>query len=158
ARIVLFTVLFSIFSLPALAGTQFKATTTLTAETSSNTSIAATFTAQTNNNLGQANISKVPTRSLLYLGSTAKLYAHLMPWFGFGDHMVVGYVSSDTLQIQKQVNDMISRGLDGAIIDWYGRGTSNRHFVSYDQAAQNFMHESELHAGFNSAIMHDAGA
>lgn len=154
-RVMLFTIL---FSLPALAGTTFKATTTLTAETSSNTSIAASFLTQTNGNLGQANISKVPTRSLLYPGSTAKLYAHLLPWFGFGDHMNVGYVSSDTLQIQKQVNDMISRGLDGAVIDWYGRGTFNTHFVSYDQATQGFMNESELHAGFNFAIMHDAGA
>jgi PKD repeat protein len=154
-RIVLCAIL---LSLPALAGTSFKATTTLTAETSSNTSTAATFAAQTNGNLGPANISKVPTRSLLYPGSTAKLYAHLLPWFGFGDHMNVGYASSDSLQIQKQVNDMISRGLDGAVIDWYGRGTFNQHFVSYDQATQGFMHESELHAGFNFAIMHDAGA
>ncbi|HKD82085.1 MAG TPA: PKD domain-containing protein [Candidatus Angelobacter sp.] len=145
-------------SLPALAGTQFKASTTLTAETSNNTSTATTFAAQTNGNLGPANISKMPTRSLLYPGSTAKIYAHFVPWFGFGDHMNVGYVSSDTLQIQKQVNDMISRGLDGAVIDWYGRGESNAHFVSYDKASQSFMHESELHAGFNFAIMHDAGA
>jgi PKD repeat protein len=72
--------------------------------------------------------------------------------------MNVGYVSSDTLQIQKQVNDMISRGLDGAVIDWYGRGESSKHFASYDLASQGFMHESELHAGFNFAIMHDAGA
>lgn len=155
-RIVLFSIL---WSLPALAaGTSFQATTTLTAETSTNTSIAATFATQTNGNLGQANISKVPTRSLLYPGSTARLYAHWLPWFGFGDHMNVGYVSSDSLQIQKQVNDMISRGLDGAVIDWYGRGTFNKHFASYDQASQGFMHESELHAGFNFAIMHDAGA
>lgn len=147
-----------LWSLPALAGTSFKATTTLTAETSGNTSTAASFITQTNGNLGPANISKVPTRSLLYPGSTARLYAHLLPWFGFGDHMNVGYASSDSLQIQKQVNDMISRGLDGAIIDWYGRGTFNKNFVFYDQAAQGFMHESELHAGFNFSIMHDAGA
>lgn len=154
-RVVLFTIL---WSLPALAGTPFKASTTLTAETSGNTSTASAFAAQTNGNLGPANISKVPTRSLLYAGSTAKLYAHFLPWFGFGDHMNVGYVSSDTLQIQKQVNDMISRGLDGAVIDWYGRGESSAHFASYDKAAQGLMHESELHAGFNFAIMHDAGA
>lgn len=154
-RVVLFTIL---WSLPALAGTAFKASTTLTAETTGNTSTASTFATQTNGNLGASNISKVPTRSLLYPGSTAKLYAHLLPWFGFGDHMNVGYVSSDALQIQRQVNDMISRGLDGAVIDWYGRGESSAHFLSYDKATQGFMHESELHAGFNFAIMHDAGA
>jgi hypothetical protein len=152
------TVLLVFSSLLASAGTAFKATTTLAAETSNNTSAANSFATQTNNNLGATNISKAPIRSLLYPGSTAKIYAHLVPWFGFGDHMNVGYVSSDTLQVQKQVNDMLSRGIDGAIIDWYGRGESSTHFASYDLAVQNFMHESELHPGFNFAIMHDAGA
>ena len=152
-------VFFSILlSMPALAGTAFKASTTLTAETSSNTSTASTFAAQTNGNIGPMNISKVPTRTLLYTGSTAKIYAHFVPWFGFGDHMNVGYVSSDILQIQKQVNDMVSRGFDGAVIDWYGRGESSAHFLSYDKATQGFMHQSELNPGFNFAIMHDAGA
>lgn len=145
-------------SLSAWAGTTFKATTTLAAETSNNTSAADSFTTQTNGNIGAGNISKVATRNLLYPGSTAKIYAHLVPWFGFGDHMNVGYISSDTLQVQKQVNDMVGRGLDGAIIDWYGRGEFNKHFISYDQATQAFMHQSELHPGFNFAIMHDAGA
>jgi PKD repeat protein len=154
-RIVLFAFF---FCLRAFAGTTFKATTTLTAETGNNTSTAGSFTAQTNGNIGASNISKMPIRGLLYPGATARIYAHLMPWFGFGDHMNVGYVSSDTLQLQNQVNDMISRGLDGAVIDWYGRGESSQHFASYDLASQGFMHQAELHAGFNFAIMHDAGA
>ncbi|HET8890140.1 MAG TPA: PKD domain-containing protein [Candidatus Angelobacter sp.] len=153
-----FTLFVFFCSLSAWAGTTFKATTTLAAETSNNTSAADSFTTQTNGNIGAGNISKVATRNLLYPGSTAKIYAHLVPWFGFGDHMNVGYISSDTLQVQKQVNDMVSRGLDGAIIDWYGRGEFNKHFISYDQATQAFMHQSELHPGFNFAIMHDAGA
>lgn len=152
------TVLVVFSSLLASAGTAFKATTTLAAETSNNTSADNSFATQTNNNLGATNISKAPIRSLLYPGSTAKIYAHLVPWFGFGDHMNVGYVSSDTLQVQKQVNDMLSRGIDGAIIDWYGRGESSTHFASYDLAVQAFMHQAELHPGFNFAIMHDAGA
>ena len=154
-RVTLFVVLFSLF---ASAGTTFKATTTLAAETSNNTSTATSFVAQTNGNIAGANISKQPVRSLLYPGSTAKIYAHFVPWFGFGDHMNVGYVSSDTLQVQKQVNDMLSRGLDGAIIDWYGRGESSKHFASYELAVQAFMRQAELHPGFNFAIMHDAGA
>jgi PKD repeat protein len=154
-----FTLCFLVFSsVNASAGRAFKATTTLAAETGNNTSTADSFTAQSNGNLGASNISKVPTRTLLYPGSTAKIYAHLMPWFGFGDHMNVGYTSSDIAQVQKQVADMISRGLDGAIVDWYGRGTLNKKFASYDQGTQSFMHESELHAGFSFAIMHDAGA
>jgi PKD repeat protein len=150
-----FIVFYSLFS---LAATPFKATTTLATETSNNTSTANSFAAQTNGNIAATNISKAPIRSLLYAGSNAKIYAHFVPWFGFGDHMSVGYISSDTLQVQKQVNDMLSRGLDGAIIDWYGRGESSAHFASYDRASQAFMHQSELHPGFNFALMHDAGA
>jgi hypothetical protein len=66
-------------SLIASAGTTFKATTTLAAETSNNTSTADSFAAQTDGNLGATNISKAPIRSLLYPGSTAKIYAHLVP-------------------------------------------------------------------------------
>jgi hypothetical protein len=147
-----------ILSLAAAAETSFKATTTLTAETAKNSSAALAFAGQSNGNMVPGNISKVPTRTLLYTGSTTKLYAHLMPWFGFGDHVDIGYVSSDVLQVQKQVTDMVSRGLDGAIIDWYGRGESKRQFLSYEQASQAVMHEAEQHTGFSFAIMLDAGA
>src|SRR6266481_5413180 len=149
-------IVFLFGSLFASAGTSFKATTTLTAETSNNTSASSTFATQSNGNIAGSNISKVPVRNLLYPGADAKTFVNFLPWFGFGDHMDVGYISSDILQVQKQVNDMVSRGLDGAVIDWYGRGTFNRHFISYDQASQAFMQQSELHAGFTFAIMHDA--
>jgi hypothetical protein len=142
----------------ALPAISFQATTTLAAETSNNTSAAASFTAQSNGNIAGSNVSKLPTRSLLYSASTSKIYAHFVPWFGFGDHMNVGYSSNDPLQVQKQVADMLSRGLDGAVVDWYGRGESNPHFVDYDQATQDLMHEAEQHPGFNFAIMEDAGA
>src|SRR5262245_55789622 len=122
-QVILF-VLFS--SLLASAGTTFKPTTTLAAETGNNTSAAPGFAGQSNGNIAGANISKVPVRSLLYPGSTAKIYAQFLPWFGFGDHVDVGYMSTDVAQVQKQVTDMASRGIDGAIIDWYGRGTWNR--------------------------------
>ncbi|HWX54583.1 MAG TPA: hypothetical protein VN176_08310 [Verrucomicrobiae bacterium] len=157
-RYIQLAILVFLFSPAAFAGTTFKATTTLTAETSNNTSAANTFTAQSNGNAGAGNISKAPLRSLLYPGSTAKIYAHFMPWFGFGDHMNIGYTSSDPTQVQKQISDMVSRGLDGTIIDWYGRGTMNHNFSYYDQAVQYLRQQAELHPGFNFAIMHDAGA
>jgi len=145
-------------SVAAFAATPFTPTTTLAAETGNNTSAAASFTTQTNGNVGGANISKVPMRSLLYSGSTAKIYAHFVPWFGFGDHMNVGYTSNDVAQVQKQVADMLSRGFDGVVIDWYGRGTLNHNFVFYDQAVQEIMHEAEAHPGFTFAVMEDVGA
>jgi len=143
-------------SIAAFAGTNFKPTTTLTAETSNNTSAAGTFATQTNGNIGAGNISKVPTRTLLYPGSTAKIFVHTMPWFGFGDHMDVGYASNDPAQAQRQINDMVSRGIDGAIIDWFGQGKLTHKFVSYDQAVQDLMAAAQAHTNFHFAIMDDA--
>jgi hypothetical protein len=159
-KLILFQITLFVFvsSLLASAATPFAPTTTLAAETGNNTSAAASFAAQSNGNIAGSNISKVPMRSLLYPGSTAKIYAHFVPWFGFGDHMVVGYTSNDVAQVQKQVGDMISRGFDGVVIDWYGRGTLNHNFVYYDQATQDMMHEAEAHPGFTFAVMEDVGA
>lgn len=139
-------------------GTAFKATTTLTAETANNTSTANTSLSQSNGNLGAANISKAPVRNLLYPGATAKIYVHLMPWFGFPDHMNVGYASSDPPQVQKQVDDMLSRGVDGVIIDWFGQGTLNQEFATYSQVVQDFMQDAEQQPSFHFAIMDDAGS
>jgi hypothetical protein len=60
----------------------FHSNPTLTEETGNNTSAATTFTRQDNGNVASGNVSKVLLQSLLYPGSTARLYAHLMPWFG----------------------------------------------------------------------------
>jgi PKD repeat protein len=149
-------VLFSLMSVAA--GTKFQATTTLSAETGNNTSAASTFTSQTNGNVGATNISKVPTRTLLYANSTTRIFSHFMPWFGFANHMSVGYASDDSLQVQKQVADMVSRGLDGTAIDWYGRGQSNSHYLAYDQTAQFVMQQAELQTAFSFVIAYDAGA
>src|SRR5260370_31876282 len=86
---------------------------------------AGSFTPQSNGNAGPANVSKVSSRNLLYPGATTKIYAHFMAWFGGANHMNVGYSSADPAQIKRQVDDMMSRGIQGAIIDWYGPGFAN---------------------------------
>src|ERR1700761_341862 len=101
-----------------------KPTTTLAAQIDNNTSAANSFTTQTNGNLGAGNVSKVDIHTLLYPGTTTSVYAHLMVWFGQSDHMNVGYSSTDPNQINSQIEDMISRGINGVIIDWYGPNNS----------------------------------
>jgi hypothetical protein len=134
------------------AGTYVVPTTTLAAQTANNTSAANSFVSQTNGNLGSGNISKVDVHSLLYSGATTKVYAHLMVWFGGANHMNVGYSSTDPVQVHKQITDMISRGIDGVIIDWYGPNNNE------DQATKLVMAEAESHPGFTFAIMVDQGA
>ena len=133
-------------------------TTTLTAETSNNTSGADSFAAQSNGNAGAGNVSKVATRTLLYPGSTAKIYAHFVPWFGSPKHMNVGYISNDSLQVKKQVSDMVSRGLNGVIVNWYGPGQDDSDFLTFDHVTQLVMQEAKLNTGFTFAIMYDQGA
>src|ERR1700683_84416 len=126
-------------------------TTTLAAQTSNNTSAANSFRNQSNGNRAAGNISKVDVHSLLYSGTSTKVYAHLMLWFGQSSHMNVGYNSTDPAQVKSQIDDMISRGIDGVIIDWYGPNN----FI--DQATQAVMAEAESHPGFTFAIMIDQG-
>lgn len=129
-------------------------TTTLAAETGNNTSAADTFTTQSDGNLGAGNVSKVDTRSLLYSGSATRIYAHFMPWFGGPNHMNVGYRSDDPAQVKRQVDDMLSRGIGGAIIDWYGPNSARENTTSI-----YMMQEAETRGGaFEFAIMEDGGA
>jgi hypothetical protein len=85
---------FTLVSLSATAQVAIVPTTTLSAETSNNTSTSATFSKQTNGNAGPGNVSKSSIRNLLYPGSTTKIYAALLPWVGRQDHMSVGYTFS----------------------------------------------------------------
>jgi len=128
-------------------------TTTLSIETGRNTSAASTFTNSTNGNLGAANVSNVPISTLLYPGSTTKIYAHFMAWFGANGHVDIGYNSSDPATVKSQINNMLSRGISGIILDWYGPGS---HEDATSLAAKA---EAESQNGqFEFAIMQDAGA
>src|ERR1700687_748654 len=134
------------------AATYVVPTTTLTAQTANNTSAANGFSTQTNGNSGTGNVSKVDVHSLLYSCATSKVYAHLVLWFGVSNHMNVGYSSAHAVQVHKQITDMISRGVDGVILDWYGPNNS------IDQAAKLVLAEAESHPGFTFALMIDQGA
>jgi Glycosyl hydrolase family 71 len=144
---------FALLSQFAWAGTlPIVPTTTLTAETSNNTSAADSFQAQSNGNAGAGNVSKVDIHTLLYPGNNTKVIAHFMPWWGDPRHIDVGYSSHDPAQIHKQIMDMISRGVNGVIIDWYGSQDYT------DVTAKLVMAEAEQHPGFTFAIMVDKGA
>lgn len=132
---------------------QTQSTTTLQAETANNTSASNSFTAQSNGLPAPANVSKVDTRSLLYGGSTTKVFAGFMGWFGEPSHMNVGYNSNDSAQVHRQVVDMQSRGIQGAILDWFG---PNEPVIN--GTALLLKNEAEANPGFQFAIMEDGGA
>src|ERR1035441_5777780 len=144
---------FALTQLNAAAQLTITPTTTLSAETANNTSANANFKAQTNGNTGPGNVSKTSIRTLLYPGSTTKIYGAVMPWFGRADHMSVGYTSSDPAQITAQIKDMQSRGIQGAIIPWYGRDS----YINSDTAI-TFMQAAQTSESFEFSIMIDVGA
>jgi len=128
--------------------------TTLAAETGNNTSAANGFAGQSNLNLAAGNVGKGAIASLLYPGATTKVYAHFMPWFGGANHVGVGYDSTDPGQIRRQVDDMMSRGIRGAIVDWYGPN-----FPRENNSTLTLRAEAETRGGnFELAVMEDVGA
>jgi len=128
------------------------ATTTLALQSANNTSAASGFQTQTNGNLGASNVSKVDIHSLLYPAATTEIYAELQPWFGDKRHMQVGYISWDPTQVDNQLNDMMSRGVSGVVIDWYGPADKTEPTtLAWLAAAAN-------HPGFKVLIMIDKGA
>ena len=102
-------------------------------------------------------VSKVPIRSLLGAGSNARIYAHLMPWFGSRGHINVGYDSAQSEQIHRQVEDMVSRGIDGAIVYWTGASDSGNS-AHTNEVALKLMKEAERHPGFEFAVQEDKQA
>lgn len=99
------------------------------------------------------NVSKLSIKALLPAGSKARIYARLMTWYGTTSHENVGYSSTDATQVQKQVQDMISRGIDGVIVNWQGSADFT------NQAALLVMSETASQNGaFEFAIEEDAKA
>ena len=127
-------------------------TTTLAAQSANNSSAAGGFVTQSNGNLGAGSVSKLDVHSLLYPGAQTKVFAHLVLWFGQSNHMNIGYSSTDPAQVKRQISDMVSRGIDGVVMVWYGPNNA------VDRAAKLVMHEAETHPGFTFAIMVDNGA
>ncbi len=118
-----------------------------------NTSAGATFAGSTNGNLpGSASISKVNVHTLLYPGSTTKVLAHYLPWWGPDPRgLNSGYRSDDPQQALRTFTDMQSRGVDGVMIDWYGKGNFT------DNAWKASMPALAKVPSLSFAIMIDAG-
>jgi hypothetical protein len=118
-----------------------------------NTSASDRYRGGGSGNALPGNVSKVSIRTLLYRGSQTRIYTRYMPWFGDEHHKDVGYRSDDRQQVSKQVADMASRGIQGAIIDWYGPEASLK-----NQSTMWLMKAAEVQGGFEFAISEDAGS
>src|SRR5580704_4091961 len=123
----------------------------LTCENNNNTSASPRYRGS-RGNAPPGNVSRLPIRSLLYSGSETRIYARYMPWFGDSHHRDVGYRSDDRRQVARQVVDMSSRGISGAIIDWYGPKSGSK-----NESTVLLMQEAERQ-NFEFAVSEDAGS
>jgi len=178
---LLFTMVLSILTAAASqAQLVINPTTTYTAETSNNTSASSMFTDVyfiTNKNArvsnGDAvprNVSKVDVHAL-YGNTNTKIFAEWQAWWchqtsnelngtlnpdtsqhSCSSHIDIGY-SNTQAQVTAEVNDMMSRGFAGAIIDWNGPGTIS-------DTSAGFLRTAAAATGgqFQFAIMIDKGA
>jgi hypothetical protein len=90
---------------------------------------------------------------MLYSGASTKIYVHVQPWWGESSHINIGYDSADPAEIKLQINDMISRGIDGLVLDWYGPQNTHE-----NNALIAIMNEAQQHSGFEFAACEDSGA
>jgi len=126
-------------------------------------------------------VSKVPIKSLFPAGSTTKVLVETQAWFctngaasiptsanadQCGSHIDIGYDSNAKAHVKAEVADMMSRGIDGALLDWSGQsaglGAIDQH--STNTAAINtgnislVMSEAEATGGkFVFSVMEDEG-
>jgi hypothetical protein len=170
-----------LFAAAAQAQLVINPTTTYSAETSKNTSVSSMFTdvyfinkqgaTVTNGDAVPHNVSKVDVHTL-YDNSTTKIYAEWQAWFchqtsneqadgtlnpatsqhSCSSHIDIGYTDNQT-QVTAEVNDMISRGFDGAILNWNGPGSTS------DASAGFLKTAAEASGGkFQFALQIDKGA
>jgi Bacterial Ig domain len=122
-------------------------TTTVAKETQNNTSASGTYS---NPSVGTTigNVSKLPLVQMLP-GFHGKIYASVVLFWGSSNHINVGYNAADPAQVDRQIQDIISRGMNGAILDWYGAGSFQ------ETAAEVWRQEVAKYPGFEFAIQED---
>lgn len=132
-------------------------------------------------NFLDGSVSKRPVRELLYPGATTKIFVETQTWFcsygvdpiangpekgQCGSHIDIGYSSNFTDHVRDQIDDMMSRGIDGALMNWTGRSAgmgvvdamSKTSAAITTGTARLFRAEAEKRAGkFQFALMEDEG-
>ncbi|MGA2962031.1 MAG: hypothetical protein ABSD96_10180 [Candidatus Korobacteraceae bacterium] len=147
-----------LLNIASAGGVNIVPTTTLAAETANNTSASDQFPGSSNGNAAPGPVSKLPLQNLLYSGATTRIYVHVQPWWGDPAHINIGYDSADPVEVHQQIVDMISRGINGIIVDWYGIICTNMTQCNHENAAMiALLNEAELHPGFEVAVGQDWG-
>lgn len=107
------------------------------------TSGTATFT-DTMTTVPQAsNVSWVPFTRMLNAASTTGVVCFYEPWWGLGSHIDNGMnlQTNAAAIVAQQASNMVNRGCNLIILDWYGPGSST---AQPGTAAYNAFHQDEV--------------
>ena len=160
--------------------------TTLDQQTANNTAAcgangtpgycSASFTAMSDSNgvfnAAPGNISQEDVHELLSSGNGTKMFVHLQPWFCMGSnsstgtgsscgtHIQVGYNSADSSTVHGQINDMVRRGFDGIVVDFYGTAGSASELTTTDMVNNDVANRcsGSQNCPFYFAVNYDQGA
>lgn len=175
------------FLLLLLSTAAFSQTTTLSAATANSTAACGstgqpsycegTFSGMSDSNgffnAVPGNVSTEDVHELLYPGATTSVLAHFQPWFCMGNssstgtgtlcgqHIQVGYNSADRATVHGQVNDMLQRGLNGLVVDYYGTALNSGIFDTVTQYINDDVSNrcsGAQSCPFYYALMYDQGA
>ena len=147
-----------LLNIASAGGVNIVPTTTLAAETANNTSASNQFLGTSNGDAAPGAVSKLPLTNLLYPGADTKIYVHVQPWWGDPAHINIGYDSANPTQVQMQIEDMISRGISGIFVDWYGIKCPTMTECTHENDAMiALLQEAQKHPGFEVAVSQDWG-
>jgi hypothetical protein len=129
------SLLFPLF-LAANPSMALEVTTTLNRLASNNTSASSSFATLSNGDIAPGNVSKVSLKKMLPANFNGKVLAHWMPWWKCSespcdgvhdkrDVLRVHYSTEDPGQLDKILEDMISRGYDGIMVAEANSGGAN---------------------------------
>jgi hypothetical protein len=70
-------------------------------------------------------VSRMDVHTLIPSRPDLRWFAHITPWFQTtsGSHIDIGLDNDSTGYVEAMVTDMMNRGFDGLIVDWYGKGS-----------------------------------
>jgi len=117
------------------------------------------------NPITPGHVSRVDVHTLIPSRPDLRWFAHAMLWFGASGHISIGYISDTTNYVAAMINDMESRGFNGIVIAWYGKGAADgtdkcaqlvkAYLASSANTNKNFRYmlqlESSLNGGTNDA-------
>jgi len=81
-------------------------------------------------NVSHSDIHQLITEFNANSPDTPLVFVHYVPWFcttqspTCNSHVLSGYASNSTTTVTDQMNDIVSRGFDGVVVNWYGKPTT----------------------------------